>query len=143
MRAITFISLGVFCSWWLSYAPAPDRFRARTKDIFEPRAQRRGVTGLGDCDRPLTPLRCVRGSNQFDQTDVTQELRHCSPIDVALISNGRLALVANHSADSVSLVDLEQGKVLAEQACGRKPVAVAVSADGKRAAVSNLWSGSL
>jgi DNA-binding beta-propeller fold protein YncE len=43
----------------------------------------------------------------------------------------------------VSLVDLDDGKVLAEKPCGRKPVAIAVSPDGKRAAVSNLWSGSL
>jgi len=68
---------------------------------------------------------------------------HRSPIDIALLADGGLAVVANHGADSVSLVDLEQGKALAEKACGRKPVAVAVSADGRRVAVSNLWSGSL
>jgi cytochrome c peroxidase len=33
--------------------------------------------------------------------------------------------------------------VLAEVPCGRKPVAVACSPDGRRVAVSNLWSGSL
>jgi cytochrome c peroxidase len=49
-------------------------------------------------------------------------------------------LTANHTSDSVSLIDLRAGKVLAELPCGRKPVAVACSADGKRAAVSNLWS---
>jgi DNA-binding beta-propeller fold protein YncE len=68
---------------------------------------------------------------------------HRTPIDIALIGDGRLALVANHTSDSVSLVDTEQGKVLVEQECGRRPVAVAVSADGTHAAVSNLWSGSL
>jgi cytochrome c peroxidase len=52
-------------------------------------------------------------------------------------------LTANHTADSISLVDLKDGKVLAEAACGRKPVAVACTADGKRAAVSNLWSASV
>ena len=56
---------------------------------------------------------------------------------------GGFALVANHTAASVSLVDLVQGKVLSQKICGQKPVAVAVSGDGKRAAVSNLWSGSL
>jgi DNA-binding beta-propeller fold protein YncE len=40
-------------------------------------------------------------------------------------------------------VDLEQGKVLAEQPCGRKPAAVACSPDGTRAAVANLWSGTV
>jgi cytochrome c peroxidase len=71
-----------------------------------------------------------------------QEL-HRSPIDLALLPGGRLALIANHTADSVSLVDLEDGKVLAEQPCGRRPAAVACSSDGRLAAVSNLWSGTL
>jgi DNA-binding beta-propeller fold protein YncE len=68
---------------------------------------------------------------------------HRSPYDLALLPGGRLALTANHTADSASLVDLAEGKVLAEAPCGRKPASVAVSADGKRAAVSNLWSDTL
>src|SRR5262245_25784743 len=68
---------------------------------------------------------------------------HRSPMDVAVVPGGRLALTANHSADSISLVDLEQGTVLAEQPSGRKPVAVACSRDGKRAAASNLGSGTI
>ncbi len=68
---------------------------------------------------------------------------HRSPVDVALLPGGRLALTANHTADSVSLVDLDTGKVLAERPCGRKPTAVACSTDGRHAAVSNLWSDSL
>jgi DNA-binding beta-propeller fold protein YncE len=62
---------------------------------------------------------------------------------VALCEDGRLALVANHTTDSVSLIDVPQGKVLAEAACGRNPSAVAIAPDGKTVAVSNLWSGSL
>jgi cytochrome c peroxidase len=69
--------------------------------------------------------------------------RHRSPVDVALVPGSRLALTANHTADSVSLVDLTAGKMLAELPCGRKPIAVACSPDGRRAAVSNLWSGTL
>ncbi len=69
--------------------------------------------------------------------------QHRSPIDLVLLPGGRLALTANHTADSVSLVDLEDGKVLAEQPCGRRPAAVACSPDGRLAAVGNLWSGSL
>ena len=52
-------------------------------------------------------------------------------------------LTANHTADSVSLVDLTSAKVVAELPCGRKPAGVACSADGRRVAVSNLWSGSV
>jgi cytochrome c peroxidase len=68
---------------------------------------------------------------------------HRSPVDVVILADGRRVLTANHTADSVSLVDLGAGKVLAEQACGRKPAAVACSRDGRRAAASNLWSGSV
>jgi cytochrome c peroxidase len=68
---------------------------------------------------------------------------HRSPIDLALLPGGRLALTANHTADSVSLVDLADGKVLAEQPCGRRPATVTCAPDGRLAAVSNLWSGTL
>jgi cytochrome c peroxidase len=68
---------------------------------------------------------------------------HRSPADVAVLPGGRLALSANQTADSASLVDLQSGKVLDEKPCGHKPAAVACSADGTRAAVSNLWSGTL
>jgi len=68
---------------------------------------------------------------------------HRSPVGLALLPGGQRALTANHIADSVSLVDLVQGKVLAEQAVGRKPAAIAAARDGRRAAVSNLWSGSV
>jgi len=68
---------------------------------------------------------------------------HRSPIDVAVLPGGRYALTANHTADSVSLIDLTGAKVLAEQSCGRKPSGIACSADGRRVAVSNLWSGSV
>jgi DNA-binding beta-propeller fold protein YncE len=68
---------------------------------------------------------------------------HRSPIDVAVLPGDKRALTANHTADSVSLVDLGAGKLLAELPCGHKPAAVACSRDGRRAAVSNLWSGTL
>jgi cytochrome c peroxidase len=52
-------------------------------------------------------------------------------------------LTANHTSDSVTLVDLEHDTVLSEAHCGSKPSAVACSRDGARAAVSNLWSGTV
>src|SRR5260221_10649308 len=67
---------------------------------------------------------------------------HRSPIDLALLAGGR-AITANHTSNTVSLLDLTQGKVVAEQAVGRKPSAVAASRDGRRAAVSNLWAGTV
>lgn len=50
---------------------------------------------------------------------------------------------ANHTADSLSLLDLTAGTVLAEHACGRKPAGVTSPPNGHRAAVSNLWSGTV
>jgi cytochrome c peroxidase len=66
---------------------------------------------------------------------------HRSPIDLAVLPGGRFALTANHTSDSISLLDLEKGRVVAEERCGQKPAAVACSRDGKRIAVSELWSG--
>src|SRR5262249_5510240 len=66
-----------------------------------------------------------------------------SPIDLALLPGGELALTANHTAASDSLIALKAGKVVAEQPVGRKPSAVACSRDGKRVAVSNLWAKSV
>src|SRR5262249_24233429 len=74
-------------------------------------------------------------------TPKTQPYR--SPIDFAVLPGGKHLLTANHTADTVSLIDLAKGKVLAEAACERKPSAVAGSPDGKRAAVSNLWSNTV
>src|SRR5262249_59895053 len=68
---------------------------------------------------------------------------HRSPIDLVVLPGGMRALTANHTSDTVSLVDLKAGKVLAEVRCGRKPSAMACSRDGKRVAVSNLWSASV
>lgn len=68
---------------------------------------------------------------------------HRSPLDVVVLPDGRRAVTANHTADSVSLIDLAHGLVLAELPCGKKPAGVACSHDGKRVAVSNLWSGTI
>jgi YVTN family beta-propeller protein len=68
---------------------------------------------------------------------------HRSPYDLAVLPDGRRVLTANQTADSVSLVDATSGKVLSERSCGRQPSAIAISRDGKLAAVSNLGSSSL
>ena len=63
---------------------------------------------------------------------------HRSPIDLVLVDGGRRAITANHTADSLSLVDLDRGTVLAEVPCGKRPFALALSPDGKMLAVSHL-----
>ncbi len=86
---------------------------------------------------------CVCAVFATQAAGVERAAPHC-PIDIALVGEPVASrLLANHASDSVSLLDLDQGKVLAETPVGRKPVAIAVSADGKRAAVGNLGSGSL
>ncbi|HEV3259412.1 MAG TPA: cytochrome c peroxidase [Gemmataceae bacterium] len=94
--------------------------------------------GLGAAilpDKPLSPVGKAPATARAEP--------HRSPVDLAVLPDSRRALTANHTADSVSLVDLTAGTVLAEQACGRKPAAVACSRNGRRAAVSNLWSGTV
>ena len=68
---------------------------------------------------------------------------HRSPIDLALIPETNFVVTANHTSDSVSLIDFSNGVLLAEVAVGKKPASIAVSPNGKTIAVSNLWSGSI
>ena len=50
---------------------------------------------------------------------------HRSPIAVAVHSNGRICVTANHTAGSISFVDLKTRKVLFEHRCGNGPADVA------------------
>jgi YVTN family beta-propeller protein len=69
--------------------------------------------------------------------------RDRSPIDLAVTADGRYALTANATSDTVSLVDLEAGKVLAETPVGKRPFCVALTKDGARGLVSNQWSNTV
>ncbi len=65
---------------------------------------------------------------------------HRSPIDIAILDEGRRAVVANHTADSIALLDVRRGTILDEKPAGRRPAAMAAHPSGKLAAVSNHWS---
>src|SRR6185503_20355169 len=67
-----------------------------------------------------------------------REERDRSPSDLALSPDGRWALVPNADAGTVSLVDLEEGRVAAEAPAGRRPHSVAWS--GTTAVVTNFLS---
>ena len=67
---------------------------------------------------------------------------HRSPIDVAVLPDGCRVLTANYRADSVSFVDISKGVILAKVLAGTSRPAWPVR-DGKRAAVSNSWSGTV
>jgi YVTN family beta-propeller protein len=64
-----------------------------------------------------------------------------NPLGVALLSDGKRALVARSIANDVVLVDLEAGKIEARIPVGICPYSVAVSKDGKTAFVSNYGGG--
>jgi YVTN family beta-propeller protein len=65
---------------------------------------------------------------------------HRSPIALALSRDGRRLLVANQTAGSVSLVDTQSAKVVAEIPTGDRPAGAAISPDGKRGLVTH-WYG--
>lgn len=66
-----------------------------------------------------------------------------SPVDLAFTPDGRRLFVANQTSGSLSLVDVEDGVVVAEVACGERPAAVVVSPDGRYALASATYSGEL
>ena len=66
-----------------------------------------------------------------------------SPSALAICPDQRHALVALASANSVAVVDLETGKVLQEIPVGEHPNGIAISTNGKVAAVSCKMGGSV
>jgi YVTN family beta-propeller protein len=66
-----------------------------------------------------------------------------SPSSVALSTDGRRAVTANTTANTVSLIDLTSGRVLSEAPAGRKPFAIAMTRDNRRAVVTNFLSDSI
>jgi YVTN family beta-propeller protein len=60
-----------------------------------------------------------------------------------LSADGRYALTANATADSVSLVDVTEGHVVTETPVGKRPFAVALSRNGKIAVVTNQYADSI
>ena len=65
---------------------------------------------------------------------------HRSPIALALSADGSRLLTANQTSGSVSLVDPDSGKIVAEVKTGEKPAGVALSRDGRRGVVAH-WYG--
>ncbi|NSW78167.1 MAG: bifunctional YncE family protein/alkaline phosphatase family protein [Chthonomonadetes bacterium] len=62
------------------------------------------------------------------------------PCGIALSADGKTAYVALSRNNSLAIVDLSQGRVVAQIGVGVAPFAVKVSRDGRRAYVSN-WGG--
>jgi YVTN family beta-propeller protein len=66
-----------------------------------------------------------------------------SPVDLVVSPDEAWLVTVNQTSDSVSLVDVAQGKVVAELPCGHHPSAAAISADGRRVLVTATYSGGL
>lgn len=66
-----------------------------------------------------------------------------SPFDLILTPDQQRLVTANRTSGTVSLLDLKTRQVLAEQAVGVEPVALAITSDGQTVWVSNHGSGTV
>src|SRR5262245_41232186 len=64
-----------------------------------------------------------------------------SPVELVLTLDERYLLTANQSSNTVSLVRLGDGKVVAEVPCGDRPSALALTPDGRTLLVSGTFGG--
>jgi len=68
---------------------------------------------------------------------------HRSPVDLWLTPDEEYLVTANQTSDSLSLVRVQDGQVVVEVPCGRKPAAVVVTSDGKRVLATTQHAGEL
>jgi DNA-binding beta-propeller fold protein YncE/mono/diheme cytochrome c family protein len=66
-----------------------------------------------------------------------------SPVDLVISPDGSWLITANQTSDTLSLVRIADGRILDEQPCSRRPVAVALTHDGRRALVTTSHGGEL
>jgi YVTN family beta-propeller protein len=64
-----------------------------------------------------------------------------SVVDFAFTPDGQRLITANQVADTVSMVEVETGRVTWEGPCGRRPTAVAITPDGRHALVTTGYGG--
>lgn len=64
-----------------------------------------------------------------------------SPVDLVLTPDEKWFLTANQTSCTVSLIETQTGKVVAEVPCGQRPSALVLTPDGKRVLVSGTFSG--
>lgn len=66
------------------------------------------------------------------------------PQEVAFTPDGRLALVTEHDANALAVIDVAGGRVLAHVPTGgERPTGVAIAHDGRLAVATNSYSGTL
>ncbi|HEV3022885.1 MAG TPA: cytochrome c peroxidase [Pirellulales bacterium] len=66
-----------------------------------------------------------------------------SPVDLVLGADESWLVTANQTSDTLSLVDVQSGRVLDEAPCGHRPAGLALTPDGSRVLVTASYSGTL
>lgn len=66
-----------------------------------------------------------------------------SPVDLVLSTDEAWLITVNQTSGSVSLVNVAEGKAVAELPCGHHPSAIAISPDGRRVAVTATYAGTV
>jgi YVTN family beta-propeller protein len=66
-----------------------------------------------------------------------------SPVGLVLTPDEKWLVTANQTADTISLVDVAAGKVVAEVACGSRPAGIALAQDPLRVLATGSHSGDL
>ncbi|MBX3414773.1 MAG: beta-propeller fold lactonase family protein [Pirellulales bacterium] len=79
----------------------------------------------------------------YDREPASSGAVHRSPVDLLLTPDETRLITANQTADSISLVDVAQGTVLDEVACGDRPSSLAMTPDGKKLLATATFSGEL
>jgi DNA-binding beta-propeller fold protein YncE len=74
---------------------------------------------------------------------IASDVPHRSPVDLVLTPDGRFLLTANQGSATVSLVRIDNGKIVAEVACGSRPSAIVITPDARRVLVTGASSGTL
>jgi YVTN family beta-propeller protein len=83
----------------------------------------------------------VRGPAVADGEARTEPDR--SPVDLVLTADEKWLLTANQTSGTVSLVNLESGKVTSEVPCGDRPSGLVLTPDGSTVLVTATYSGEL
>src|SRR5688572_27526263 len=85
----------------------------------------------------------LTGSDVHADEQRAQVVPGCSPVDLVLTPDETRIVTANQFANSISLVDVASGKVVAEAPCGDRPSNVAITPDGRRVLATASYSGEL
>ncbi|HEV3004534.1 MAG TPA: hypothetical protein VGX78_08730, partial [Pirellulales bacterium] len=66
-----------------------------------------------------------------------------SPVDLVLSPDESWLVTANQTSDTLSLVDVQSGRVIDEAPCGHRPAGLALAPNGNRVLVTASYAGTL